>query len=307
MQHIPVLLREVLEVMMPHGGGRYFDGTLGYGGHARAILEASSPDGQLAGTDLDATAVSRLQEALSGYGGRVHLFRSGFTEIDRICAGLGWEWLDGILLDLGMSSAALDDPDRGFSFLKEGPLDMRFSAENPVSARTVVNEYDEQRLASLIRTYGEERFARRIARRIVESRPVETTTDLAGIVFSAIPRRFHPKKIHPATRTFQAIRMEVNQELETLREFLPKAASLLAPGGVLAVISFHSLEDRIVKRFLAGTPDRFVYPRGLPAPQPPEERLLEPVTRRSVTASEEEMLNNPRSRSARLRAARRPA
>ncbi|HON38084.1 MAG: 16S rRNA (cytosine(1402)-N(4))-methyltransferase RsmH [Desulfomonilia bacterium] len=305
MQHVPVLLSEVLEVMMPHSGGRYFDGTLGYGGHARAILEKSAPGGLLAGVDLDGAAVLRLQQSLADYTGRVFIFQGNFTEIDRICAMLGWENLDGVLLDLGMSSTALDDPDRGFSFLRQGPLDMRFSTENTLSADTVVNTYDEHRLASLIHTYGEERFAPRIARRIVESRPVKSTTELAEIVSSAIPRRFWPKKIHPATKTFQAIRMEVNQEIENLQSFLPKAASLLAPGGVIAIISFHSLEDRIVKRFFAGTPERFVYPRGLPAPAPEEPRLLKPITRKSITPSEEEVRNNPRSRSARLRAARR--
>ncbi|MFA5653335.1 MAG: 16S rRNA (cytosine(1402)-N(4))-methyltransferase RsmH [Desulfomonilia bacterium] len=305
MQHVPVLLSEVLEVMMPHRGGRYFDGTLGYGGHARAILEKSAPDGRLAGADLDETAVSRLKESLADYADRVCIFQGNFTEIDRICAMLGWKNLDGVLLDLGMSSAALDDPDRGFSFLRQGPLDMRFSTKNRLSADTVVNAYDGHRLASLIRTYGEERFAPRIAQRIVESRPVKSTTELAGIVSSAIPRRFWPKKIHPATKTFQAIRMEVNQEIESLQDFLPKAASLLAPGGVIAIISFHSLEDRIVKRFFAGAPERFVYPRGLPAPGPEGPRLLKPFTRKSITPSEEEIRNNPRSRSARLRAARR--
>lgn len=290
---------------MPHRGGRYFDGTLGYGGHARAILEKSSPDGRLAGADLDEAAVSRLKESLAEYADRVHIFRSNYSEVDRICAMLGWENLDGVLLDLGMSSTALDDPDRGFSFMRQGPLDMRFSAENPLNADAVVNTYDEHRLASLIRTYGEERFAPRIARRITGSRPVKSTTELAEIVSSAIPRRFWPKKIHPATKTFQAIRMEVNQEIESLQSFLPKAVSLLAPGGVIAIISFHSLEDRIVKRFFAGTPERFVYPRGLPAPTPEEPRLLKPVTRKSITPSEEEVRSNPRSRSARLRAARR--
>lgn len=290
---------------MPHDGGRYFDGTLGYAGHARAILDRSAPGGQLAGTDLDGKAISRLNESLTQYSGRVHLFQGNFTEIDKVCAMLGWEKLDGILLDLGMSSAALDDPDRGFSFMRQGPLDMRFSAESPLSADTVVNAYDEERLASLIRVYGEERFAGRIARRIVESRPLTSTIHLSEIVSAAIPRRFWPKKIHPATRTFQAIRMEVNQELESLQGFLPKAVSLLAAGGVIAVISFHSLEDRIVKRFLAGTPERFVFPRGLPAPLPEEKKTLELVTRKSITPSEEEMRENPRARSARLRAARR--
>ena len=305
MQHVPVLLEEVLEVMMPRDGGRYFDGTLGFGGHARAILDRSAPGGLLAGTDLDGTAISRLSGSLAQYSGRVHLFQGNFTEIDRVCTMLGWEKLDGVLLDLGMSSTALDDPDRGFSFLRPGPLDMRFSPESPLSADTVVNTYDENRLASIIREYGEERFAPRIARRIVESRPVSSTTHLSEIVSSAIPRRFWPKKIHPATRTFQAIRMEVNQEIQSLRSFLPKAVSLLAEGGVIAVISFHSLEDRIVKRFLAGTPDRFVYPRGLPAPPSQGETALELITRRPITPSAKELRDNPRSRSARLRAARR--
>ncbi len=289
---------------MPHDGGRYFDGTLGYGGHARVILEKSSPTGELAGTDLDREAIVRLSAELADYAGRVHLFPGNYTEIDRICAMLGWESLDGILLDLGMSSAALDDPDRGFSFLREGPLDMRFSPANPLTASTVVNSYEEGRLASIIREYGEERFAKRIARRIVETRPVETTTRLADIVSSAIPRRYWPAKIHPATRTFQAIRMEVNQELENLSAFLPKASALLGIGGVVAIISFHSLEDRVVKRFFSGAPEKFAYPRGLPAPEETGPRL-ERITRKPIAPSDEEIEENPRSRSARLRAARR--
>ncbi|MRR39262.1 16S rRNA (cytosine(1402)-N(4))-methyltransferase RsmH, partial [bacterium] len=279
MQHIPVLLREAVETMMPKDGGRYFDGTLGYGGHARAILEASSPTGELAGTDLDNASILRLKAELAGFKGRAHLFHGNYTEIDRICSMLGWEKLDGILLDLGMSSMALDDPDRGFSFLRTGPLDMRFSSENPLSADVVVNTYEEDRLAGLIREYGEERFAKRIARHIVQARPLHTTTELAEIVGSAIPRRFWPKKIHPATRTFQALRMEVNQEIESLNTFLPRAASLLAPGGIMAVISFHSLEDRIVKRFFTGATDDFKYPRGLPLPPSERPRAIERVTR----------------------------
>lgn len=290
---------------MPRDGGRYFDGTLGYGGHARSILEKSSPTGLLAGTDLDEQAVSRLTDDLARFRGRIHLFQGNYTEIDRVCAMLGWENLDGILLDLGMSSAALDDPARGFSFLKEGPLDMRFSSTAALTAETVVNTYEEADLASVIKEYGEERFARRIARRIVESRPLATTTELASVVSSAIPRRFHPQHIHPATKTFQSLRMEVNREIENLTSFLPKAASLLRPGGVIAVISFHSLEDRIVKRFLSGAPDAFVFPRGLPVPETAWK--FERITRKPITPSEEEIRDNPRSRSARLRAARRGA
>lgn len=289
---------------MPHDGGRYFDGTLGYGGHAGTIIEKSSPTGELAGTDLDREAIVRLSAELAHYAGRVHLFQGNYTEIDRICAMLGWDSLDGIVLDLGMSSTALDDPDRGFSFLREGPLNMRYSSENPLSAHTVVNSYEEGRLAEILRKYGEERFAKRIARRIVQSRPVDTTTRLAAIVGAAIPRRYWPAKIDPATKTFQAIRMEVNQEIESLNSFLPKASALLNIGGVIAVISFHSLEDRIVKRFFSGTPEDFVYPRGLPAPE--ESGLkLERITRKPIVPSPEEIEENPRSRSAHLRAARR--
>lgn len=291
--------------MKPRDGGRYFDGTLGYGGHARTILEKSSPTGLLAGTDLDRQAIARLQDDLAQFAGRINLFQGNYTEIDRICAMLGWERLDGILLDLGMSSTALDDPARGFSFLREGPLDMRFSSAAELTAETVVNTYEEADLAAVIKEYGEERFARRIARRIVESRPLATTTELASVVSSAIPRRFHPQHIHPATKTFQALRMEVNREIENLTEFLPKAASLLGPGGVIAIISFHSLEDRIVKRFLSGVPDTFVFPRGLPAPEPAWN--LERITRKPIIPSEQEIRSNPRSRSAKLRASRRAA
>jgi 16S rRNA (cytosine1402-N4)-methyltransferase len=305
MLHIPVLLEETMEVMMPRDGGRYFDGTLGFGGHARAILEKSAPTGELAGTDLDKAAISRLESLLEPYRTRVHLFNGNFTEIDRICAMLGWEKLDGILLDLGMSSMALDDPDRGFSFLREGPLDMRFSSQSELTAHEVVNAYDEARLASLIKEYGEERFARRIAQRIVEARPVETTTGLAEVVSRAIPRRFWPKKIHPATQTFQAIRMEVNQEIPSIEDFLPKAAGLLAIGGVMAVISFHSLEDRLVKRFFSGTEGEFIYPLGLPSPVVSTGPAFERITRKSIVAAENEVESNPRARSARLRAARR--
>ena len=290
---------------MPRDGGRYFDGTLGYGGHARAILEASAPSGELAGTDLDKNALSRLNTELAGFAGRAHLFPGNFTEIDRICSTLGWEKLDGILLDLGMSSMALDDPDRGFSFLREGLLDMRFSSDNELSAEMVVNTYEESRLASIIKEYGEERFARRIASFIVKARPIKKTTALADVVSSAIPRKCWPKKIHPATRTFQALRMEVNQELESLNSFLPKASSLLAPGGIMAIISFHSLEDRAVKKFFTGPENSFIYPRGLPAPASTTGHPFERVTRKSITATEEEIENNPRSRSARLRAVRR--
>ena len=305
MEHVPVLLKEVLEVMEPADGGKYFDGTLGDGGHATAILDACSPSGELAGCDLDRGAVERVSRALTPFHSRAHLFNANYTAIDDICDRLGWDRLDGILVDLGMSSVELDDESRGFSFLGEGPLDMRYSLDQDLSAHRVVNAYDEESLAGIIREYGEERFARRIARRIVESRPVDTTQELAGIVSRAIPRRFWPPRIHPATRTFQAIRMEVNAELDNLKEFLPKAAALLAEGGVLAVISFHSLEDRIVKQFIAGPAAALLHRPGLPLQREAPVVPLQRITKKPVLACDEEVRLNPRARSAKLRAARR--
>ncbi|HXK48705.1 MAG TPA: 16S rRNA (cytosine(1402)-N(4))-methyltransferase RsmH [Deltaproteobacteria bacterium] len=305
MEHVPVLLKEVLEVMKPVDGGRYFDGTLGNGGHAGAVLEACSPSGELAGCDLDHGAVERVSQTLKRFHPRAHLFTANFTDIDRICGGLGWESLDGVLVDLGMSSIELDDASRGFSFTGEGPLDMRYSPAQGLTAFEVVNTYDEETLGRIIREYGEERFSRRIARRIVESRPLDTTHSLANVVCRAIPRKFWPERIHPATRTFQAIRMEVNAELDNLKEFLPKAASLLADGGVLAVISFHSLEDRIVKQFFAGPTAALLYRRGLPLQREAPAEPFRRITKKPITACDEEIRLNPRARSAKLRAARR--
>lgn len=306
MGHISVLLKEVMEVLAPVDGGRYFDGTLGGGGHARAILEASAPTGHLAGTDLDPAVIERLEHEFTPYGERVHLVHANFSDIDVICAGLDWHSLNGIVLDLGLSSLQLADAARGFAFSQTGPLDMRFSPESQPSAHTIVNTYDEPALARIIRTLGEERFASRIAHAIVTNRPIETTTELADCVSRAIPRRFWPPHIHPATRTFQALRMEVNSEIENLKVFLPKAAHLLAPGGVLAVIAFHSLEDRIVKQFFAGPESREHHPV-LPCKPVRTGPILERITKKSAAPSLDEVRSNPRARSARLRAARRVA
>ena len=306
MGHVSVLLKEVMEVLAPVDGGRYFDGTLGGGGHARAILEASSPGGCLAGTDLDPTVIERLKNELAPYGKRVHLIHANFSDIDTICARLDWHNLNGIILDLGLSSLQLADAARGFAFSHTGPLDMRFSPDSPLSAHDIVNTYAEPDLARVIRTLGEERFAGRIARAIITSRPVETTTELADCVSRAIPRRFWPPHIHPATRTFQALRMEANAEIENLKGFLPKAARLLAPGGVMAVIAFHSLEDRIVKQFFAGPESREHHPV-LPVKLAPTGPILERISKKSAVPSADEVRSNPRARSARLRAARRVA
>jgi 16S rRNA (cytosine1402-N4)-methyltransferase len=262
MEHVSVLLNEVLEVIRPRSGGKYFDGTLGGAGHTQAILEASSPAGELVASDLDQKAISLASHSLALYGTRCHLFCANYTEIDSICAELEWEYLDGIVLDLGMSSMELDEAERGFSFGAEGPLDMRYNAEQTLDAYAVINTYSEETLSRIIYTLGEERFARRITRRIVESRPILTTKALAEVISKAIPKKFWPKRIHPATRTFQAIRIEVNSELDNLKEFLPKAAALLSENGVMAIISFHSLEDRIVKQFFAGTSTTLLSRRG---------------------------------------------
>ncbi|HHO76142.1 MAG TPA: 16S rRNA (cytosine(1402)-N(4))-methyltransferase RsmH [Deltaproteobacteria bacterium] len=305
MQHVPALLNEVLGVIMPRDGGLYFDGTVGGGGHTRAILEKSAPSGQLAGTDLDGGTIAMLSDSLAHYGDRIHLYNTNFSEIDKIRMILGWDYFDGILLDLGMSSWALDDADRGFSFMREGPLDMRFSLRDELDAYQVVNTYEEDQLKDIIRTYGEERFASRIARHIVQSRPLKTTSDLVEVVRSSVPKRFWPQKIHVATKTFQAIRMEVNKEIENLKTFLPKASSALSTGGVLAVISYHSIEDRIVKRFFSGTEEENYFLRGLPRPSSPDTPKLVKIPGKPIGPSPLEIQANPRSRSARLRAAMR--
>ncbi|MBN1635003.1 MAG: 16S rRNA (cytosine(1402)-N(4))-methyltransferase RsmH [Deltaproteobacteria bacterium] len=304
MHHVTVLLNEIIEVIMPKDGGKYFDGTIGGGGHARTILDKSSPTGMLAGTDLDNDTIERLSSDLHQYGNRLHLFNQNFSEIDHVCLMLGWDQLDGIVLDLGLSSIQLDNPQRGFAFSKNGPLDMRFSTNGELDANQVVNTYPQAELARIIRIYGEERFAQRIAGRIVRSRPVKNTTELADLISAAIPRKYWPAKIHPATKTFQAIRMEVNREIQNLEKFLPKAASVLAPDGVMAIISFNSLEDRIVKRFFAGTSRIWVFPRGLPEPED-RQSPIQPVYKKPIYPSQEEIARNPRARSARLRAARR--
>lgn len=294
-------------MVRPHSGGRYFDGTLGSGGHTRALLEASAPGGQVAATDLDAVSLGGVREALSAFAERLHLFEASFTQIDRVCLLLGWEDLDGIVLDLGLSSAALDDPVRGFSFAQKGPLDMRFSQEATLSAHQVVNTYSEQALRDIIRRFGEERMAARIAHRIVASRPIETTTALAEIVAAAIPHAQWPAHIHPATKTFQAIRMEVNSELDRLAEVLAKGVRLLKPGGVMAVISYHSLEDRLVKRCFQPPSQAHLRPKGLPPQADTAAPRLSPLFRKPLVPHTEEVQLNPRSRSARLRAARRIA
>jgi 16S rRNA (cytosine1402-N4)-methyltransferase len=289
--HVPVLRAEVLEVLQPRPGGRYLDATVGLGGHAEAILEASAPSGTLLGIDRDGEALALARERLAPFDSRVTLIRGRYEELpDLVEPG---ERYDGILFDLGASSLQLDSADRGFSFGREGPLDMRMDRSAGDTTADLVNRLSEQELADLIFRWGEERWSRRIARAIVEARrraPLQTTIALANVVARAVPRRAWPRQIHPATRTFQALRIAVNDELVGLGAALEDAVGLLWPGGRIAAISFHSLEDRIVKQTW----------RRLEAAG--RVRLL---TRRPICPGELETAANPRARSAKLRALER--
>src|SRR5512134_2948924 len=248
--HQPVLYKEIIHALQPFAGGRYVDGTLGAGGHARGIMEVSAPDGQLLGLDVDPQALAIARRFLAPYEDRIHLAQASYTSLPTQLAQLGWDAVDGIVLDLGASSMQFDTPERGFSFLHDAPLDMRFGPHLPQTAADLVNKYSERELADLIYQFGEERDSRKIARAIVRARPINTTRQLVAAIEAVSPRR--GDRLHPATRTFQALRIAVNEELASLESVLPQAVATLRTGGRLAVISFHSLEDRIVKDFFRG-------------------------------------------------------
>ena len=286
--------------MQPTSPGRYVDGTVGAGGHARGILEACAPDGELLGFDLDPQALALARETLAPFGRRVHLAQASYTSLPQQLAQLGWDAVDGILLDLGLSSMQLDTPERGFSFQHDAPLDMRFSPANPVSAASLVNGLEEEELADLLYRFGEESDGSRIARAIVRARPLQTTRQLAAVVESVSPRRGH---VHPATKTFQALRIAVNEELASVADVLPKAVAALRSGGRLAVISFHSLEDRIVKDFLREQSRDLVNPPYTPIYAEERKAILKEMARKPINASSEEIEKNPRARSAKLRIA----
>jgi len=306
--HCPVLLKEAICFLKPVDGGIYIDGTLGAGGHAAEILRAGSPTGRLVGIDWDDEALRRSRGVLEGFGVRVVYVRDNFSCIAGIVEELGIKHVDGVLADLGVSSFQIEDPGRGFSFMRNGPLDMRMDRRRQVTAFWIVNRFPREKLEEILRNFGEEKRARRIALKIEEERaaaPIETTGRLARIVRSAIPDRFHMKKIDPATKTFMALRGAVNEEHDNLRSFLDGAVSVLAPGGRVVVIAFHSLEDRIVKEFMAREEKGCICPPDLPrcaCGRVPRIRIL---TRRPVRPSREELDGNPRARSARLRAAER--
>lgn len=275
------------------------DTTLGAGGHAWGILEAASPDGQLLGLDLDPQALELASQRLSVFSGRAALRQASFTTLALQLESLGWKQVQGIVIDLGVSSMQLDRPERGFSFQADGPLDMRFSPGQATTAADLVNDSSEQQLADLIWRYGEEPQARRIARAIVQARPLQTTLELAEAIRIAVGSR--RGRIHPATQTFQALRIAVNEELDAIESVLPQAVQALEKGGKLAVISFHSLEDRIVKQFFRRESKDCICPPGQPVCTCGHRASIKEVNRHPLTATEAEIAENPRARSAKLR------
>jgi 16S rRNA (cytosine1402-N4)-methyltransferase len=284
--HVPVMVTEAMEALNVHPGGRYVDCTLGAGGHARAILERIKPDGRLLGIDADPVALETAAHNLAEFGHALVLAHSNFAELEQTCREHGFTESDGVLFDLGVSSMQLDTAGRGFSFQREAPLDMRFDPTSGPSAADIVNHSSEQELARILWEYGEERYSRQIAYRIVQQRPILSTSRLAHIVQQVLGSR--RGRIHPATRTFMALRIAVNRELENLRLALEQSARVLRTGGRLVVISYHSLEDRIVKQFMRAES---------------AEHAFALIARKVIRPASLELSSNPRSRSARLRVA----
>lgn len=279
--HIPVLPQEVIEGLAIRADGDYLDATVGGGGHSRLIL-AASPDVRVVALDQDRQAIAAAQQTLAEFGNRVEFRHTNFAEFDP-----GAQRFDGILADLGVSSAQFDVGDRGFSFRHAAPLDMRMNQQQALTAAEVINTWDEVELARIFYVYGEERLSRKIARRIVDKRPLQTTNELADLIFHSVPPSYRYGRIHPATRVFQALRIAVNRELEVLEIFLKTAPQWLKPGGRIAIISFHSLEDRLVKHSFK------------------DSALLQVITKKPITSTEAELQANGRSRSAKLRVAER--
>ena len=305
-KHLSVLLDECIEGLAIKPNGIYVDGTAGGGGHSFHIASALGEGGRLIAIDQDEDAIKAAGKRLAPFGDKVTLVRSNFSEVGEVCAELGIEAIDGILMDLGVSSYQLDTPERGFSYNADAPLDMRMDNRASLDASVVVNTYTEEKLREIIYGYGEEKFGGRIAAEIVKARsqkPIETTGELVDIIKRSMPSSAKQGGHHPAKRTFQAIRIEVNGELDVIPKAIRGAEKLLAPSGRIAVITFHSLEDRIVKQEYASLAAGCTCPKSLPICVCGNKPKLKIVTRKPVLPSEEEIANNPRSRSAKLRIA----
>ena len=298
--HQPVLYQEIIHALRPKSTGRYVDGTLGAGGHAEGLLEASEPGGLLLGLDVDPQALDLARQRLAHFGERAFIKKASYESLDDEMASLGWESVDGILLDLGASSMQFDNPERGFSFLVDGPLDMRFDPSSSLTASEIVNTWPEGELVDLLFRYGEERSSRRIAHAIVRSRPIRSTLGLANVIEKTIGRH---GSHHPATQTFQALRIAVNSELLAIEKVLPKAVRALSQGGRLAIISFHSLEDRLVKEFFRQESRNCICPPRQPYCTCGHKASLLEINRRPIIPSEQEIILNSRARSAKLRIA----
>ncbi len=300
--HAPVMVEEVLRYLAVQPGGRYVDCTVGGGGHSFAILNAAAPGGLLLGIDADSEAVERARSKLEPFADSTLIVQGNFRDLSEICRRADFSPVHGVLFDLGVSSFQLADESRGFGFRVEAPLDMRFSESQKVTAEEIVNNYTERELAKVLWQLGEERASRRIARAVVATRPLTTTKELASVVSDAVGGR-RGRRIHPATRTFQALRIAVNDELGALASALGQAARILGHSGRLVVIAFHSLEDRIVKQFIRRESTDCVCPPEAPSCTCAHVASLRRITRSAVRPSSEEVAANPRSRSARLRAA----
>ena len=304
-KHIPVLFHEIMDIMAPKAGEVFVDCTLGGGGHSRGFLERMGDDGRLIGIDQDTNALKAAQDNLAEFGDRVTYVHSNYNNLDEILNQYAPDGVDGILFDIGVSSHQLDEKDRGFSYMQDAPLDMRMDQSRKFSAWDVVNTYSEDELHRIIKEYGEERWAKRIAKFIVDFRkdkPVDTTGELVDIIKRAIPKGAREEGSHPAKRTFQAIRIEVNDELGVLTRTISVAAKHLKKGGRLGIISFHSLEDRIVKEQFRYLASDCICPPELPFCQCDKVSEVKILTRKPVTATEEELEANSRSKSAKFRA-----
>jgi len=299
--HLPVLYHEIINSIKPQSPGRYIDATVGAGGHAWGILELSAPDGQLLALDRDPQALAIASQRLFMFKDRAILVHSSYINLLEEMHRLGWQSVDGIIFDLGLSSMQLDTPQRGFSFQSLGPLDMRFDPDQSLDASELINHLPENELADLIWRYGEERASRRIAAAISQARPITSTLQLAEVISKAMGGQ--RGRIHPATRTFQALRIAVNQELQAVETVLPKTIQALKPGGRVAIISFHSMEDRLVKQYFRRESRDCICPPEQPVCICGHKASLREINRHPIEPTQEEIESNPRARSARLRVA----